>query len=148
MADKRFLVPIADDYVVALGRATYVFATLEWNAVWCCERLKSGFINRVGKKTAGNIADCLIKYVSEIDDESLKQTCVGPSNEFKRLSEVRNSLVHGIPGTSPDNVQCLFRYGVAWTIEMINDAADEFAICSEDLNALLYGALKQPYKPV
>jgi hypothetical protein len=143
MRDDRLQIPIADDYIVALGRAAYVFATLEWNAVWCCERLKPGFLGRLGKRTAGNIADYLIEQVSQEGNESLKQACVDPANEFKRLVCVRNGLLHGKPGTSSDSVQCLFRNGVAWTVEMIDDAADQFAACSNRLNALLYDALKQ-----
>jgi hypothetical protein len=143
MRYDRLRVPIADDYVVALGRATYVFATLEWNAVWCCERLKPGFVIKLGKKTAGNIATSLTKYVSQLGDESLKQACIGPADEFERLVKIRNGLVHGKPGTSSNNVQCLFRDGVTWTVEMIDDAADQFTACSESLNKLLYDELKQ-----
>jgi len=144
MKDARLRVPVSDDYVVALGRATYVFATLEWNAVWCCERLKPGFINKLGKKTAGGIAGALIKYVSQISDEGMKQACVGPADEFKGLVSIRNGIMHGKPGTASDNAQRLFWNGAAWTVEMIDDAADKFAACSERLNTLLYDALKQP----
>lgn len=130
MIDDRLRVSVAADYVVALGRATYVFATLEWDAVWCCERLKPGFIDKLKKETAGDIANALTKYVSQVHDESLKQACIGPAKKFKQLVCTRNELVHAKPGTSSDNAQCLFKKnGTAWTVETIDEAADEFAAC-------------------
>jgi len=148
MKDDRLRVPVSDDYVAALGKATYVFAILEWNAVWCCERLKPGFINNLGRKTAGDIAIALIKHVSQIHDESQKQACVGLADEFKRLVSIRNGILHGKPGTSSDNEQRLFRNGTAWTIEMIDNAADQFAACSESLNTLIYATLSSPDEPI
>lgn len=32
MKDDRLRIPVDDPYVASLGRAAYVFATLEWNA--------------------------------------------------------------------------------------------------------------------
>ncbi len=60
MKDDRLRVPIDNAYVEALGRATYVFATLEWNAVWCCERMEADYIRKLSRKTAGKIADNLV----------------------------------------------------------------------------------------
>lgn len=39
MANERLLIPQDADYFHALGLAIVAFARLEWNAVWCCERL-------------------------------------------------------------------------------------------------------------
>lgn len=48
---------VADDaYLKAIGTAVYCFAILEWSAIYCGEKLKSGYIRRVRKKTAGCIA--------------------------------------------------------------------------------------------
>lgn len=137
MKDDRLSVPVQDDYILALGRATYVFATLEWNAIWCCERLKPGYINKLGRKTAGDIACDFMKRVLRIGDAKLKQAHTGPACEFKRLVAVRNGILHGKPGTAVDGEQRLFRDGVPWTPTMLENAADEFAACSMLLRALL-----------
>jgi hypothetical protein len=144
MKDDRLRVPIDDAYVQALGRMTYVFATLEWNAVWCCERMQTNYINRLGRKTAGIIADDLVHLAGKRPDPQLRTDCLGPSKEFKRLVKLRNGILHGKPGTAPTltKEQRLFQDGQPWTPAMIDDAADEFAACSILLNALLYNQLK------
>lgn len=47
MKDDRLRVPVDHGYIEALGRAAYVFATLEWDAVWCCERMQSNYIQKL-----------------------------------------------------------------------------------------------------
>jgi hypothetical protein len=59
MKNDRLRVPVDDPYVEALGRHSYVFATLEWTAVWCCKKMSTNYIDGIGKKTAGIIADDL-----------------------------------------------------------------------------------------
>jgi hypothetical protein len=58
MKDDRLRVPIDNAYVEALGRATYVFATLEWNAVWCCDRMQPNYIRDPGPKKEDRWYDC------------------------------------------------------------------------------------------
>ncbi len=144
MKNDRNRIPVEERYVEALGRATYVFATLEWNAVWCCERIKPGYVAKLGRKTAGDVARDLISRLSRIGDVTVRQACNGPAHEFHRLVKVRNALLHGKPGTADDNAQRLFDQGKPWSPEMIDDAADEFAACSITLNALLHGELANP----
>ena len=65
MAGDRMRLSIDDGYVEALGRATYAFAVLEWNAVSCCERMEPGYMHKPGrakskKRTAGEIAEDLV----------------------------------------------------------------------------------------
>ncbi len=151
MRDDRLRISVDDCYIKALGRATYVFAILEWNAVWCCERMEAGYIqklerkNAAGKivgKTAGCIAKDLVRLASQRPDPQDQRDCSGPAHRFKRLVETRNGIMHGKPGTAPSGEQRLFRDGDAWTPEMVDDAADEFAACSLLLHALLYNQLK------
>lgn len=137
----RLRFPVDDAYVTALGRATYVFATLEWNAVWCAERLDRDFINNLGIKTAGQIAGGLITLIGKVTDPALRAACQPPATEFSRLAKLRNGILHGKPGTASGGAQCLFRNGNPWTPEAIDDAADEFAACSILLNSLLYKEL-------
>lgn len=142
MKDDRLRVLIDNAYVEALGRATYVFAILEWNAVWCCERMDANYIGKLGRKTAGNIAEDLVRFAEKRPDPQLRKDCSEPAKEFQRLVKIRNGILHGKPGTAPSGEQRLFRDGNPWTPAMIDDAADEFAACSISLNALLYNQLK------
>ena len=142
MKDDRLRVPVDDPYVVALGQITYGFAVLEWNAVWCAERLNPGFIANLKKKPAGTIARELVALLNRIADPTVKAACEPPVNDFLKLVDTRNGILHGKPGTAPDQSQRLFRHGTAWHTADLHDAADEFAECSVRLNALLYGELR------
>jgi hypothetical protein len=56
MKDDRLRVPVDEAYLAAIGMATYCFARMEWDAVYCGEKLKPGFVYTVAAKTAGMIA--------------------------------------------------------------------------------------------
>ncbi len=140
MKSDRLRVPVDEPYILAIGRATYVFATMEWNAVWCCERMQRNYIGSLRRKTAGKIAIDLVRLAMPINLG--RDGCLGPAIEFLRLVEFRNGILHGKPGTSPTGEQRLFRDGIPWTSSMIDDAADQFADCSISLNLLLYNQLK------
>ena len=135
MKDSRLLVPLDAAYAEALGRAVFVFARLEWSAVWICQKLAPGYINSLGVKTAGRIAIDLIDLTSTAPNAA---AFAAPCAEFKRLVDTRNKLLHGKPGTAPNGDQNLFDRGSAWTIDKINDAADEFASCDRSLNPLMH----------
>ena len=142
MKDDRLRIPFEASYVEALGRALYVFAYTEWNAVYCCERMRKNYLHTVSRKTAGQIANDLVTLVKRRPDPKLRADCLGPAEEFQRCVLVRNGLVHSNPATGPAGEQRLFRQGVAWTPEMIDNAADEFAACDIALSHLLYNQLK------
>lgn len=139
----RNRIPVDDPYVMALGRATYVFATLEWNAVWCCERMQAGYIRGLGRKTAGIIAADFHRLSQRRPTEQARNACVPPAEEFKRLVVLRNGILHGKPGTAPGGEQRLFRDGAACSISDLENAADAFGMCGIALNALLYGELSK-----
>jgi hypothetical protein len=151
MKDDRLRIPVEAAYVGALGLAAYAFARLEWDAVWCCERMSPDIIySSLPHRTAGAIADQLIKLAkkrsaTETDD------LLAAAEQFGRLVNTRNALLHAKPGTD-EVAQRLFQYvklgkdhfernGQPWTVETINDAADEFTACSNRLNAMLHGPL-------
>ena len=142
MKDDRLRVSIDNAYLEALGRATYVFATLEWNAVWCCERIETNYLYKLGRKTAGIIAEDLIRMAERLPSHQVRLDCLRPAEEFKRLVDLRNGILHGKPGRAKTGEQRLFREGRPWTPAMIDDVADEFAACSILLNKLLYNQLK------
>ena len=144
MKDDRLLVLANEKDLLALGRAAFVFAQLEWQVVWCLEKLKPNYVRRLGRKTAGNIANDFQNAVSALTDAKL-QTALAPSaTEFKRLVDHRNAIMHGKPGTAPDGSQLLFRQGTPWTQKRLEDIADDFAACNRVLNGLFYGVLGGP----
>lgn len=147
MSDERLRVPLDDDYALAVGRAAYVFAYLEWQVVWCAEKLQQGFLGSLGTKTAGQIGAAFEPLVAAITDQALKASLLPLAQEFRLLVKERNGILHGKPGTvSATGDQRLFRNGSAWQITDLNDAADRFALCSSRLNAIFYGPL-QTYVP-
>lgn len=138
MKDDRLLIPIEGSYLNSLGLAAYAYARLEWNAAYCCDRMKPGYIAGLGRKTAKQIAEDLLKYAKRIADPVLREDCVALAVEFDRLTGVRNDLMHAVPGTAGDGAQRLIRYGRVWTPGDIDDAADAFTACSQGLNDLLH----------
>jgi hypothetical protein len=44
VANDRMRIPQDSAYFHAIGLAAVAFARLEWDAVWCCERLQAGYI--------------------------------------------------------------------------------------------------------
>ena len=142
--NDRMRVPVEDAYVASIGRAIYVFATLEWNAVWCCEGMDKNYVRKLKRKTAGVVADDFLRFAARHPDLKIRADTLKAAQEFDRLVKKRNALAHAKPGTADGGAQRLFRHGTAWTVESINEAADEFAACSIVLNALMHGPLKRP----
>jgi hypothetical protein len=117
MKDDRLRMTLDDPYAIALGLAVFAFTRLEWDAVWCCNKLQPGYIDNRAKKTAGNVADDLIRLTSA--DQPLWSVYGNSCYEFKRMVRMRNELLHGIPGaTSPEKEQRIFKQGVPWTISL------------------------------
>lgn len=147
MKDDRLRSPFKDGYLLELGRALAIFATLEWNAVYCCNGIRPGFINTIrgnGKRralTSGEIATKLVNFSKDMPPSEFKERIHAAALEFKRLTDdVRNNLVHGKPctdrATGQASLSC-YMTGI-WSVERLSDAADDFSECSEKLNAFLY----------
>lgn len=138
--DDRLRIPVESSYTEALGLVIYAFARLEWDAIWCCERLRPNYVRTVDRKTAGEIAKDLKEYTQTIADEALRADCTSGAVELAQLIGLRNAIVHGKPGPGRD--QRLFRDGHPFSIEDLDKAADAFTACSLHLNRLLHGPLK------
>ncbi len=142
MKNARLSIAVKADYASALGLAVYCFASLEWNAVWCCERMLPGSIENLAERTAGRVADTLLHLVGQIEGSSERSDLEGAAGDFRFLVGTRNNLVHAKPGTAPDGDQGLFRHGDQWTLAELESVADAFATCSTRLNGALHGFLK------
>lgn len=140
-ARKR--VPLSADYAASLGVATYCFALCEWNLVWCGERIKGGFLNKVvgDEMTAGQIGRAFGNLVRNMPPSTLRAELEVLAAEFLRLVEVRNGIAHGKPCAGPSGESRLSSSKVLETSD-VDAAADEFATCSAGFNRLLHGPLK------
>ena len=140
MKDDRLRVPVDAAYLTALGTATYCFACVEWNAAYCGEKLSPGYVSTISRKTAGEIADDLVRFADLVTDNGKRVRCQEAAREFKRLARRRNDLVHANPATVGGD-QRLVRKGTPWQPNNIDDLSDEFTACSIELNELLYHVL-------
>ena len=140
MKDDRLRVPVHAAYLAAIGMATYCFARLEWDAVYCGQKLSPGYVKTVAVKTAGMIAKdltCFAKLITEPAKQARYQTAAG---EFARLVKRRNDLMHATPATVGSD-QRLVRHSIPWQPNEIDDLADEFTACSMELNELHHHTL-------
>ena len=141
MPDERLRVPVHPDYTSAIGLAVYCFASLEWNAVWCCERIEPGSIDGLEDRTAGRVADTLVHLVKRLGASDDQLELQSAATDFRNLVATRNNLVHAKPATAHDGSEGLFRHGDQWTIDELEETADAFTRCSSRLNRALNGAL-------
>jgi hypothetical protein len=139
--DERIKVPIDASYLHAVGLATICFARLEWDAVWCCEKMRTDYLQCARTKTAGQIANDLVNFAAAHLNPEVVASLGPPAAKFRRLVGKRNDLVHANPGTAVHGDQRLFRNGVEWTIDLINGTADEFAAASRPLNYHIHHVL-------
>lgn len=144
MADERKRLFVDPAYTSALGLAVYCFASLEWNAVWCCERIEPGSVDALEERTAGRVADTLIRLVERVGTHENQVHLHNAAIDFRNLVATRNNLVHAKPGTASDGSQGLFRHGDQWMLEELERTADSFAECSVRLNVSLNGILREP----
>jgi hypothetical protein len=140
MKNDRLRVPVDEAYLAAIGMATYCFARMEWDAVYCGERLKPGFVYTVATKTADMIAKDIIGFAHLITDQAKQARYRAAADEFERLVRRRNDLVHANPATIGSD-QRLVRHGTPWQPTDIDDLADEFTACSLELNELHHHVL-------
>jgi hypothetical protein len=146
--DDRLRSPVKPDYVDALGRAAFTFATCEWQVVWCAEKISPGSLRKiVGEElTAGRIAKRFIDVCRNMPKSKEREALGSAAKRFSDLVEERNRILHGKPCTGPNGEARLSGSGVI-EISDLENAADAFVECSCELNALFYGFLNT-YTPV
>lgn len=141
-------IPVADDYVSALGRAAYYFSYLEWGIVWLVETLRPGFLQRVGGMTAGSISREFQQVLLDCQDADASELQALAST-FASLVRDRNGLLHGVPYTAAKGEQRLLHIGPSgrrdWSIETILAAAQEFEASAIEASRLLNGGRHAAY---
>jgi hypothetical protein len=142
MKDQRKRLPVKQDYVQALGLATYAFASCEWQVVWCCEKIRPGSLTKIvsDEMTAGQIARYFLNISSDFPNRKEREELLRLARTFVDLVTERNKILHGKPCTGPNGESRLSGKGVIELVDL-EDAADAFAECGSKLNALYYGFL-------
>ncbi len=151
MADLLERIPVDDDYLVALGRATYNFAYLEWGIIWLADTLQPEFLHNAEGKTAGQIAEefcSIVKGLDNADRDKVQLQRI--ADDFHKIIADRNSLMHSNPYTAyPDEEQRLLYSNKPrredWTIEKMKDFSCRTADMSIKAGELLHNGRLQQY---
>jgi hypothetical protein len=143
-------IPVGDDYLVALGRATYHFAYLEAGAVWVGETIGRGFIDRCRTLTAGQIGGHLIELAAETANDEDHHEITEFARVFADLVVLRNKLIHGRPYTAKDGVQQLQYNGkhglMSWPVHQIESAAEAFQDAALQANRIIHNGRYAAYQ--
>ncbi|HWW00661.1 MAG TPA: hypothetical protein VNZ64_13265 [Candidatus Acidoferrum sp.] len=147
MKNDRLRQPIDNDYMHALGVATFCFAICEWNAVYCAERIRPGSLRSFidDELTAGKIAKKLNTLTRSMPKSAEREQLIAGAQGFADLVHLRNRILHGKPCTGPGGKARLSNTKILQVTDL-EDAADAFSDCSIELNRLLHGFLST-YKP-
>jgi hypothetical protein len=142
VSEERNRVVLASDYAAALGQALYCFAVCEWNAVYCIQKHKPGYVTGAFSSTQTTMAGTVAQKLLSISNDLKKKEWQDAAELFQDLvNKKRNPLVHAKPGTNSAGEQRLFYFGYEWTIERVHKVADEFASCGITLTRLFYEPL-------
>jgi hypothetical protein len=141
MSKERLKVSVSPEYAAAIGLAIYCFASLEWHAVWCCERIEPGSLDALEDRTAGRVGDTLLHLVDKLEVSEGQRVLREAAADFRALVSTRNNLVHAKPGTDTEGRQALYRHGDQWMISELENVADAFAACAIRLSAALNSVL-------
>jgi hypothetical protein len=147
MTDARLRQSVKQDYLLALGHATYCFALCEWQVVWCSEKIRPGSVTKfVGEKLeAGKIAKRFLDLTRNMPPSLERETLKSLATRFAALVVRRNQIVHGKPCTGPSGDSRLSAGGII-EIPDLEKAAEDFSQCSIELNEQFYGFLAN-YQP-
>ena len=147
MKNQRLTSPVKQDYIDAIGRAAYLFSSLEWQVVHCANKIKPGIIHKItgDEMTAGKIAKTFKDLVNNMPRSKQRDELAVLAEQFMKLKDVRNGIIHGKPCTGPNGEPRLW-YDKILEINDLEKAADDFAECGSKLNAMFYGFLSEHNK--
>lgn len=152
----RTRVPYDASYTALVGTAVYVFAYYEWAIIYLIQQYKSGFVGKycrsspmtsgvVRRELGAVLADQQTQYVVVLKAEL--QAC---HDEFARLVEKRNALIHAHPIIDHDGSQILNYQArvnrplpdMKWPVAEVEAAIHEFDAAACNANALFNRLLK------
>lgn len=102
-----------DEYRARLGKVIQLFATLEWNIVYCLDRIQSGYIVKTlgqgdGRRTAEQICSDFEQALNSnnaLNDQGLKDELLAFVPTFRCLIRECNSLLQHISSVRDTNVE-------------------------------------------
>ena len=150
LTEQSERIPVAEDYLYALGRATYNFSYLEWGVIWLTETLQPRFLQMASTMTAGNVAEKFSSAVEKLDITDPDKTRLQIlARNFSNLVLNRNSLMHGNPHTALSGEQRLLYDGKHGrkdcTIDSMTDFSSRTATASIEAGELLHNGRLQRY---
>ena len=151
----RTRVPYDSQYSALVGTAVYVFAYYEWAVIYLIQQFKPGFVARycrgapmtsggVKKELEAILANPTTNYTAVTAAEL--EACF---QEFARLIDRRNALIHAHPITDRDGSQILNYQAkvdrslpdMKWPVSEVEAAITEFDIAACSANDLVHRLL-------
>jgi hypothetical protein len=142
---------VEDEYLLELGRAIYIFSYLEFFIRWLITCIDEKGLSAVPQKSTAGKIHLILKSsikntpynISNNDKDELVRIC----NEFRKLKDLRNDLLHANPGTSPTGEEVLrtaidfSNKDISWTFERVQNATQQFKKLTFEASALFNGSL-------
>ena len=143
MTEQSERIPVDEEYLRALGRATYNFVYLEWSIICLTETLQKGFVKKASPKTARDISNSFCNEVKLLDDtRSFKVPLQALAGEFSQIVIERNCLMHANPYTAKTGEQRMRYDGPHghrdWTIELMTEFSGRTAAAAREAGNLLH----------
>lgn len=149
-------VPYDSQYTALVGTAVYVFAYYEWTVVYLIEQFKPGFVGRYCRGAPMSSGPVKKRLEAVLADPQTGYTVVAKSEleacaqEFARLIDKRNALIHAHPITDRDGSQILNYQAsidrplpdMKWPIAEVESIIAEFDQAACSANELLHRLLK------
>jgi hypothetical protein len=149
-------VPYDSQYTALVGTAVYVFAYYEWAVIYLVEQYKPGFVSRYCRgapMTSGGVKkelEAILRDPQTTYTHAAKASLEACFQEFARLIDKRNALIHAHPITDRDGSQILNYQArmdrplpdMKWPVAEVEAAIAEFDAAACAANELLHRHLK------
>ena len=148
-------VPHDPVYTALLGTAVYLFAYYEWAVIYLIQQFKPGFVSRYCRGAPMTSGQVKAELLAILNDPSVSYTVVSKAeiqachDEFARLIDKRNALIHAHPITDHDGSQILNYQtkpdrslpDMKWPVSEIETTIQEFDEAACSTNTLLHRLL-------
>lgn len=151
----RIRTPYDPQYTALVGTAVYIFACYEWSIIYLIDQFKPGFVGRYSRgkpMTSGAVKkelQSIIKDPNTSYSDVPKAEIAACYDEFDKLVDLRNALIHAHPVTDYAGSQMLnYQTSVdrnipdmKWSESRIRSAIQEFDEAAHSANKLLHRLL-------
>lgn len=164
MSDSYKRIPGDDEYFKMLGIAIMAFQRLEWDVLYCCDRLSRDFIRNAQdnlwtsmqsakggkKKKGGGKSEGAKELFARVSDRDLRDRLSGLIDNYIKIVDDRNQLVHADPATKEDpsggNQRLIYQAGSkrkVWFIDDLEKFSSECVDLGSYFNSILHNELKE-----